>query len=79
MLLIFKEKKPFVLDAKELNAVRLSRHKLETWCHYPVFKKTVVGCFVRVGIGNDPRRNVPVYRVSRKSDISASDISSLCT
>lgn len=59
-----EEKKPFVLDAKELNAVRLSRHKLETWCHYPIFKKTVVGCFVRVGIGNDPRRNVPVYRVA---------------
>jgi RNA polymerase-associated protein RTF1 len=42
--------------------VRLSRNKLEKWCHLPFFAKVVNGCFVRIGIGqnNDGR---PIYRV----------------
>uniref|UniRef100_A0A671XDF9 RNA polymerase-associated protein RTF1 homolog n=1 Tax=Sparus aurata TaxID=8175 RepID=A0A671XDF9_SPAAU len=39
----------------ELNRVRLSRHKLERWCHMPFFAKTVTGCFVRIGIGNNSK------------------------
>ncbi|KAH0620617.1 hypothetical protein JD844_021269 [Phrynosoma platyrhinos] len=46
---------------EELNRVRLSRHKLERWCHMPFFAKTVTGCFVRIGIGN--HNSKPVYRV----------------
>ncbi|GAB1286747.1 RNA polymerase-associated protein RTF1 homolog [Apodemus speciosus] len=45
---------------EELNRVRLSRHKLERWCHMPFFAKTVTGCFVRIGIGN--HNSKPVYR-----------------
>ncbi|KAF3845307.1 hypothetical protein F7725_008470 [Dissostichus mawsoni] len=33
-------------DKSSLNRVRLSRHKLERWCHMPFFTKTVTGCFV---------------------------------
>ncbi|XP_059551942.1 RNA polymerase-associated protein RTF1 homolog [Myotis daubentonii] len=47
---------------EELNRVRLSRHKLECWCHMPFFAKTVTGCFVRIGIGN--HNSKPVYRVA---------------
>ncbi|XP_059553676.1 RNA polymerase-associated protein RTF1 homolog [Myotis daubentonii] len=47
---------------EELNRVRLSRHKLERWCHTPFFAKTVTGCFVRIGIGN--HNSKPVYRVA---------------
>ncbi|PKU35335.1 hypothetical protein llap_14358 [Limosa lapponica baueri] len=46
---------------EELNRVRLSRHKLERWCHMPFFAKTVTGCFVRIGIGN--HNSKPVYRM----------------
>ncbi|PWA29628.1 hypothetical protein CCH79_00007887 [Gambusia affinis] len=46
---------------EELNRVRLSRHKLERWCHMPFFAKTVTGCFVRIGIGNSSSK--PVYRM----------------
>lgn len=49
----------------ELNRIRLSRHKLERWCHMPFFAKTVTGCFVRIGIGNSSSK--PVYRVSLAS------------
>ncbi|TRY86808.1 hypothetical protein DNTS_020529 [Danionella cerebrum] len=45
----------------ELNRIRLSRHKLERWCHMPFFSNTVTGCFVRIGIGNSS--NKPVYRM----------------
>ncbi|XP_063803415.1 RNA polymerase-associated protein RTF1 homolog [Pseudophryne corroboree] len=47
---------------EELNKVRLSRHKLERWCHMPFFAKTVSGCYVRIGIGN--HNSKPVYRVA---------------
>lgn len=51
----------------ELNRVRLSRHKLERWCHMPFFAKTVTGCFVRIGIGNNSSK--PVYRVAEIVDV----------
>lgn len=51
----------------ELNRIRLSRHKLERWCHMPFFAKTVTGCFVRIGIGNSSSK--PVYRVSCASQL----------
>ncbi|XP_036818541.1 RNA polymerase-associated protein RTF1 homolog [Oncorhynchus mykiss] len=51
----------------ELNRVRLSRHKLERWCHMPFFQKTVSGCFVRIGIGNSSTK--PVYRVAEIVDV----------
>lgn len=46
---------------EELSKIRLSRFKLERWCHMPFFKQTVVGCFVKIGIGNNDGK--PVYRV----------------
>ncbi|XP_052357855.1 RNA polymerase-associated protein RTF1 homolog [Oncorhynchus keta] len=51
----------------ELNRVRLSRHKLERWCHMPFFQKTVSGCFVRIGIGSSSSK--PVYRVAEIVDV----------
>uniref|UniRef100_A0A8C1SL76 RNA polymerase-associated protein RTF1 homolog n=1 Tax=Cyprinus carpio TaxID=7962 RepID=A0A8C1SL76_CYPCA len=51
----------------ELNRIRLSRHKLERWCHMPFFAKTVTGCFVRIGIGNSSSK--PVYRVAEIIDV----------
>ena len=47
---------------EELSQIRLSRHKLERWCSMPFFKKTVVGCYVKIGIGSHEGR--AVYRVS---------------
>ena len=52
----------FIQTKEELEDVRVSRHRLEMWCHMPFFKKVMNGCFVRIGIGN--REGVPVYRVS---------------
>ncbi|XP_029349252.1 RNA polymerase-associated protein RTF1 homolog isoform X2 [Echeneis naucrates] len=51
----------------ELNRIRLSRNKLERWCHMPFFAKTVTGCFVRIGIGNSSSK--PVYRVAEIMDV----------
>ncbi|XP_071080562.1 RNA polymerase-associated protein RTF1 homolog [Haliotis cracherodii] len=58
-----RPKKSHLVSVKEdLNKVKLSRHKLERWCHMPFFKRTVTGCFVRIGIGNHEGR--AVYRVA---------------
>lgn len=40
------------------------------WCHMPFFKKTVCGCYVRIGIGNHEGR--AVYRVSSDSSTNCS-------
>lgn len=48
------------LDAEaglnDLNRMRLTRHHCEKWVHYPFFDVLAVGCVVRVGFGNDPKR-----------------------
>jgi RNA polymerase-associated protein RTF1 len=46
---------------EELSKIRLSRFKLERWCHMPFFKQTVSGCYVKIGIGSHEGK--PVYRV----------------
>ena len=52
----------------ELDKIRLSRHKLDRFCHLPIFKKTVVGCFVRISIGNNPEKG-PMYRAAEILDV----------
>ncbi|UYV83172.1 RTF1 [Cordylochernes scorpioides] len=54
--------KKSISTKEELGKIRISRFKLEKWCHAPFFNKTVIGCFVRVGIGNN--NGIPVYRVA---------------
>ncbi len=38
------------------------------WCHMPFLRDVIVGCFVRIGIGNSAP-GVPVYRVSAKGQL----------
>uniref|UniRef100_A0A0B7AN46 Plus3 domain-containing protein n=1 Tax=Arion vulgaris TaxID=1028688 RepID=A0A0B7AN46_9EUPU len=57
----------YITTKEELSRIRLSRHKIERWCHMPFFKKVVAGCFVRIGIGNHEGR--PVYRVAEIVDV----------
>nr|CAB3265817.1 RNA polymerase-associated protein RTF1 homolog [Phallusia mammillata] len=52
---------------EDLTPVRLSRFKLEKWVHLPLFRATVTGCFVRIGIGNHDGR--PVYRIAEIVDV----------
>ena len=58
-------KKPvFISTLEELNKLRISRHKLEKFINLPIFEKTVVGCFVRINIGNNSQVQKLVYRVA---------------
>jgi len=55
-------KKAMNIETKEeLEKIRLSRYRLDKIVHLPIFKKTVIGCFVRVGIGNNEKSEA-VYR-----------------
>lgn len=63
-----EESKPQIVSTKEeVSKIRLSRHKLERWVHAPFFAKTVIGCFVRIGIGSNNGR--AVYRVAQITDV----------
>ncbi|CAO1402599.1 unnamed protein product [Diamesa hyperborea] len=60
-------KKPiFISTLDEINKLRISRHKLEKFINLPIFEKTVVGCFVRINIGNNnsSQKLVYLYRVA---------------
>uniref|UniRef100_A0AC35GD79 Plus3 domain-containing protein n=1 Tax=Panagrolaimus sp. PS1159 TaxID=55785 RepID=A0AC35GD79_9BILA len=48
---------------EQLNEIRLSRHKLAKLCHTPFFDKTVLGCFVRIGVGQV--NGLQVYRAAQ--------------
>ena len=63
-------KKSQVLESiHDLERIRLSRWRLDKFVHLPIFRKTVVGCFVRIGIGNNPENNKPIYRVAEVVDV----------
>lgn len=62
-----RKESQYVSNKEQLSKVRLSRHKIERWVHMPFFKKTVVGCYVRIGIGNHEGR--AVYRVAEIIDV----------
>jgi RNA polymerase-associated protein RTF1 len=53
--------KQFITSKEELTRIKLSRSKIEKWCHAPFFSKVATGCFVKIGIGNNS--SGPVYRV----------------
>ncbi|KAF6023352.1 RTF1 [Bugula neritina] len=64
-----REREPvkFIQVKEDLEDIRVSRHRLEQWCHMPFFKKTICGCFVRIGIGN--KDGYPVYRCAEIVDV----------
>ncbi|XP_076825986.1 RNA polymerase-associated protein RTF1 homolog [Clavelina lepadiformis] len=56
-----------LLSMDELSTIRLSRFKLENWIHFPIFKETVLGCYVRVWVGEDESR--PPYVMAEIVDV----------
>lgn len=63
------KKAQLIETSGDLERIRLSRHKLDKFVHLPIFKTTVVGCFVRISIGQNVGRGVPVYRVAEVVDV----------
>ncbi|EDV20240.1 uncharacterized protein TRIADDRAFT_61226 [Trichoplax adhaerens] len=57
----------YITTRAQLSTIRLSRSKLERWVHMPFFAETVVGCFVRVGIGSHEGKQI--YRVAEIIDV----------
>lgn len=58
---LLKQKK-FIQTKEELTRIKLSRNKIQKWCHAPFFSEVSCGCFVKIGIGNNI--SGPVYRVA---------------
>lgn len=52
---------------EDLEPIRLSRFKMERFVQLPFFKKLVVGCFVRIGIGQHEGQSV--YRCTEVTDV----------
>lgn len=62
-----KQSKVPITNKEDLNSIKLSRHKAEKWCHTPFFKKVAIGCYVRIGIGNN--KGMPVYQIAEVVDV----------
>uniref|UniRef100_A0A2P2I483 RNA polymerase-associated protein RTF1 homolog n=2 Tax=Hirondellea gigas TaxID=1518452 RepID=A0A2P2I483_9CRUS len=62
------ERSTTVTSKEQLERIRLSRHKMELFVHLPLFCKAIIGCFVRVGIGNSFGGN-PVYRIAEITEV----------
>ncbi|CAK8679213.1 unnamed protein product [Clavelina lepadiformis] len=60
------KRQPLLIKDK-LSTIRLSRFRLENWIHLPFFKETVLGCYVRVAIGEEEGR--PVYLIAEIIDV----------
>ncbi|CAK8679220.1 unnamed protein product [Clavelina lepadiformis] len=58
--------KPLLIKDK-LSTIRLSRFNLEDWIHFPIFKETVLGCYVRVWVGEEESR--PPYVMAEIVDV----------
>ena len=48
-----KKRVKYVETQDDLELVRLSRNKMERFVHLPIFKKLAIGCFVKIGIGQN--------------------------
>lgn len=62
---------------EHLNQLRLSRFKLEKWCHAPFFRDSIIGCFARILLGVDPKTNQQCYRVGQIIDVCETTVYSL--
>ncbi|MFH4979287.1 hypothetical protein AB6A40_005996 [Gnathostoma spinigerum] len=62
------EKQREIESIKDIQRIRLSRFKLARFVHAPFFAKTVIGCFVRIGIGKSVQGQA-VYRVAQILDV----------
>ena len=58
-----------VSDLAMALTMQVKRSDLETWAHASFLKDTVVGCFVRVGVGSDALTKQPIYRVCQVTDV----------
>lgn len=61
---------------EEVQKVRLSRHRMEVWVHEPFFSDIVIGCFVRIGIGNGKDGN-QVYKCAEIVDVEEGQVYTL--
>ena len=61
---------------EEVQKIRLSRHRMEVWVHEPFFSEVVIGCFVRIGIGNGTDGN-QVYKCAEIVEVEEGQIYSL--
>merc|ERR1712223_132495 len=57
----------YIETQEDLEPIRLSRFKMEKFVHLPFFKKLVMNCFVRIGIGQYQGRSV--YRAAEIVDV----------
>jgi len=57
----------YIESQEDLEPTRLSRFKMEKFVHLPFFKKLVMNCFVRIGIGQYQGRSV--YRAAEIVDV----------
>ncbi|CAF0857191.1 unnamed protein product [Didymodactylos carnosus] len=62
-----RKRSTFISTAEDLTKMKLSRFKMEKWCHAPFFPAVARGAFVRINIGQNAGN--PVYRIGEILDV----------
>jgi RNA polymerase-associated protein RTF1 len=52
------------IELFDIERIRVGRSRLAQICFFPGFEQTVIGCFVRVCIGQDPQSRRNMYRMT---------------
>ncbi|KAJ1918085.1 RNA polymerase-associated protein rtf1 [Mycoemilia scoparia] len=47
----------------DLSSIRMKRNQLVDWVFFPFFKKTVIGCFIRVNMGEDSSDSYKIVEI----------------
>lgn len=66
-------REPHELTLGDVNAAKWGKTQFARYCHYPDFAQVLRGCFVRVSIGFDSRRQQNTYVLAQVVDVEKCD------
>ncbi|OLN85623.1 RNA polymerase-associated protein RTF1 [Colletotrichum chlorophyti] len=57
-------------DIRDFERVRVGKSRFAEYCFNPTFETTMVGCYVRISLGPDPKTGQDEYRMARIQSIT---------
>ncbi|KAF9882194.1 plus-3 domain-containing protein [Colletotrichum karsti] len=52
-------------DMRDFERVRVGKSRFAEYCFHPSFESTMIGCYVRISLGPDPKTGADEYRMAR--------------
>lgn len=52
-------------DIRDFERIRVGKSRFAEYCFNPTFESTMIGCYVRISLGPDPKTGADEYRMAR--------------